>query len=172
MDNICEQNVQKAKTKGDTVKIVLILTVAAVVAAACVFFGIIMGIVLIMLIPAFGVGALGVWLTGNLYIEYEYILTNNEMDVDKIIGKRTRKRMITVDISKSLDFEAYPPKGEISYDAVVYAGTGLSNDAACLLTEHTDYGKVLVVFNPNKKMREAMAQEMPRDLRSKVTENE
>ncbi len=172
MDNCCEQNVQKARTTGDTVKTVLILFLAAVVAAACVFFGIVMGIVLIMIIPAFGVGALGIWLAGNLNIEYEYILTNNEMDVDKIIGKRTRKRMITIDISKSLDFEVYPPKGEISRDVTVYAGTGLSNDAACLLTEHADYGKVLVVFNPNKKMREAMAQEMPRGLRSKVTENE
>ncbi len=172
MDNICEQNVQKARTTGDTALTVLILFFAALIAAACVFFGIITGILLIMIIPAFGAGALGVWLTGNLNIEYEYILTNNEMDIDKIIGKRKRKRMITVDISKSLEFEAYPPKDEISRDVTVYAGTGLSNDSACLLTEHSDYGKVLVVFNPNKKMREAMAQEMPRNLRSKVTENE
>ena len=32
----------------------------------------------------------------NSSIEYEYILTNNELDIDKIIAKSARKRMLTV----------------------------------------------------------------------------
>ena len=30
------------------------------------------------------------------YIEFEYILVNDELDIDKIVGKRKRKRIITI----------------------------------------------------------------------------
>ena len=33
-------------------------------------------------------------LMNSRYIEYEYILTNNELDVDKIYAKRRRKRIV------------------------------------------------------------------------------
>ena len=41
-----------------------------------------------MVILAVLVLAGGVWLLGNFNIEYEYILTNNDLDIDKVIGKR------------------------------------------------------------------------------------
>ncbi len=165
MDNCCEQNVCKVRTKADTVKIVLILAAAALVSAAIVFFSILFGLFLFAL---FGIGttALGIWLTGNFDIEYEYILVNNEMDIDKIIGKRKRKRLITIDISKASEFEKYPTDSEVERDVTVHASSGLAKDAAYLVTEHSDYGKVMVIFNPNETMREAMERELPRALRS------
>ena len=42
-------------------------------------------------IPAVLVLFLGVWLLGSTNVEYEYIITNNEMDIDKIIGKLAQK---------------------------------------------------------------------------------
>ena len=52
-----------------------------------------------------GIGLLliaGVWygayiLINRRSIEYEYILTNSEMDVDKIMAKKRRKRMVSFD---------------------------------------------------------------------------
>lgn len=38
----------------------------------------------------------GYILITNMSVEYEYIVTNGEMDIDKIIAKRRRKRLITV----------------------------------------------------------------------------
>ena len=167
MDNCCEQNVEKIRTKGDTAKIAAILIFSALFAAACVFFAVLTGVFLSIL-PAIGITALGVWMTGFMTVEYEYILTNNEMDIDKIIGRRTRKRLITVDVSKTTEFAGYPPAGEVDRDVTVHATSGLSQDAHYLLTEHSDYGKVMVIFNPNEKMRAAMLQEFPSVLRSKM----
>ncbi len=38
-------------------------------------------------------------LVKNTDLEYEYILTNNELDIDKIVSKSSRKRVFTVDFS-------------------------------------------------------------------------
>lgn len=61
-----------------------------------------------MVILAVLVLAGGVWLLGNFNIEYEYILTNNDLDIDKVIGKRKRKRMISLDVSTAEAFAPYP----------------------------------------------------------------
>ena len=38
-------------------------------------------------------------LSSRLNVEYEYILTNGELDVDKIIAQSTRRRMVTLKCS-------------------------------------------------------------------------
>lgn len=37
-------------------------------------------------------------LMGRLNVEFEYILTNTDLDVDKITARRTRKRLITINL--------------------------------------------------------------------------
>lgn len=167
MDNICEQNVQKMRTKGDKAKVAAILIGFALLSSAIVYFSLITGLWFFIL-GAVGIMALALRLAGNVEIEYEYIITNNEMDIDKIIGRRKRRRMITVDLSKSTEFSGYPPQDEAKRDVTVYASSGLAQDAHYLLTEHSDYGTVMVIFNPNEKIREAMTQEFPKALRSKM----
>ena len=103
-------------------------------------------------------------------VEYEYIVTNNELDIDKISGKRKRTRMITVDLSQSEDFYAYHDK-DGAYDTTVYATNGLETDAYCLIVHHSDYGKVNIIFNPNECTREAIAREFPITLRSRLNQN-
>lgn len=170
MDNICEQNVQKMRTKGDIAKVAAILIGFALLSSAIVYFSLITGLI-IFIMGAIGLMALAVWLTGNVEIEYEYIITNNEMDIDKIIGRRKRRRMITIDLSNATEFSEYPPESEAKHDVTVYASSGLAQDAHYLLTEHSDYGTVMVIFNPNEKIREAMTQEFPQALRSKMKHN-
>ena len=53
----------------------------------------------------------------------------------------------------------------MSADVTVHASTGLEEDAFYLVTEHSDYGTVYLIFNPNKKIREAIMQELPYKLR-------
>lgn len=167
MDNCCEQNVQKARTAGDTAKIAAILVLSALLAAVGVFFGWMSGELMVLAFAfAFAIGmmALGVWLTGFMIIEYEYILTNNEMDIDKIIGRRTRRRMITIDLSKATELAEYPTAAEVKRDVTVLAASSPERGARYLLTEHSDYGVVMVIFNPNEKLTEAMLKEFPSAL--------
>ena len=90
------------------------------------------------------------------------------MDIDKIIGRRKRKRMITVDFQRAEDFAPYTSDNDVKADATVHAYTGSEKDAYYLVVTHNDYGKVKVIFNPNEKMREAIKSELPNTLKLKL----
>lgn len=166
MDSYCEQLVAKTRTAGDTAKIVMSIVISLLVAAICVFFVFVTGAAALLILALVSVGV-GVWFAGGIGIEYEYIITNEEMDIDKIIGKRKRKRMITVDLRRATDFEPVPCNKD-DFDVVVQASSGLEKDAFCMFVDHSDYGKVKIVFNPNRKIRDAIAQTVSKQLRGKV----
>ena len=82
-------------------------------AAAIAVAALILSMVLFVLILMFGqylsgIGLLlivGVWwgafrLIRGRSIEYEYILTNNELDIDKIIAQRGRKRLCSINFKE------------------------------------------------------------------------
>ncbi len=165
MDSYCEQLVAKTRTSGDVAKAIMTIAASLLIAAGFVFLMMLIG--LLALILAFASIALGVWLVSGMSVEYEYIVTNDEMDIDKIKGRRKRTRMITVDIKRTFDFEPVPCRSE-EFDVAVHASSGLEDDAYCLFVEHPDYGKVKIIFNPNKKIRDAIAQNVPKQLRKKV----
>ena len=96
MDNIAEQLVEKRRTGADLAKKILISAGALIIASFFMYIAM-MGF-FVMVILAVLVLAGGVWLLGNFNIEYEYILTNNDLDIDKVIGKRKRKRMISLGV--------------------------------------------------------------------------
>lgn len=170
MDNICEQLVEKSRTGSDKAKAVLIILGMALVAAVLLFLAFITGFLVFLLLAGAAVAG-GIYLLNGMEIEYEYIITNNELDIDKIIGRRKRKRMITVDLSRAEDFFRYPMQEEPDTDATVYASSGLEKDARYLFVVHKDYGKVGVIFNPNKITREAIVREFPNALRSRLNDN-
>lgn len=170
MDNICEQLVEKRKSSGDIARMAALCGGLALGAAACVFFAVYIGFMLLILV-AVGLIALAVWLLMGMNVEYEYIVTNNEMDIDKIIGRRKRKRMITVDLNKTDDFGIYPPETEVDAETTVHATSGLEHNAHYLVVQHRDYGKVKVIFNPNEKLREAIAREFPKSVSAKIQRN-
>ena len=167
MDNFCEQLVERRKTGGDVGKIVALSTVLALGAAASVFFAFYSGWMILLLV-AVGLVVLAAWLIMGMKVEYEYIVTNNEMDIDKIIGRRTRKRMITIELDKTEDFGAYPSETDIDAETTVHATTGLELNAHYLVVKHKDYGKVKIIFNPNEKLREAIAREFPKSVSAKI----
>lgn len=167
MDNICEQLVERRRTGRDNTKTALICAGLALAAAACVFFAIYFGMFLLFVAALVPI-AIVIWVLMGLNVEYEYTVTNNEMDIDKIIGRRTRKHMITVDLGGAEDFGGYPPQEPVDAETTVEATSGLERDAHYLVVKHRDYGKVKIIFNPNEKLREAIAQEFPRPLRARL----
>lgn len=169
MDSYSEQLVTKVRTATDTVKIVIIMLLSALIASAAVFFAVISGAILLLLL-GIGVIFLGIWLVSGMSIEYEYIITNTDLDIDKIIGKRKRKRMITIDLTRAEDFAPLVDTSP-DCDVIVQASSGIDKNIHYLLAEHSDYGKVKVIFNPNKKTKETIAAGLPGTLRSRM-ENE
>lgn len=82
------------------------LILAAIIAA-----GILLSLILFVLAALFRLFSIGFVLIAGVWygavilmrtrtVEYEYILTNNELDVDKIIARNGRKRLVTLDFKE------------------------------------------------------------------------
>ena len=172
MDIFVEQIVKKKTSGKDTALKVLIGLGVALLAA--------IGIFVMLFIPAFSTIALilvfgvffgGYYLLTGLDCEYEYIITNGEIDVDKIIAKRKRIRLITARASAFEAFGRYEDAPEASSDITVVsaAGTNLdgSEDNPVYYADfkHASAGSVRLIFSPEKKVVEAIAPFLPGQLR-------
>lgn len=170
MDTVAEQLVEKKRTGADWAKMVLIAVGALLLSSFIMFLAIFL-MFFTLIIPAVLILFGAVWLLSGMNVEYEYIITNNEMDIDKVIGRRKRKRMITLDLSNAEEFAAYPSENDVQADVTVHASSGLEKDAHYLVVNHSGYGKVNLIFNPNEKIREAIMQGIPNSLRIKIVHN-
>ncbi len=89
-------------------------------------------------------------------LEYEYSVTNGDITIDKIINKRSRKRLITMDAHEIEAMGKYKPEdhAQKSYDLrVVASSNGVSDNSWYFFGHHTKKGNVLVVFDPNDTVR-------------------
>ena len=95
MDTFFEQIIAIRKSGKEISLIILIwLAVLLLSAAAFLFLGT-LGLIII-----FGIGYGAWWLSSKFNVEYEYIVTNDTLDIDKIINKSSRKRVSSINISK------------------------------------------------------------------------
>lgn len=96
MDVFKEQLIEVKSNNKTTMKKTGIIILAIILAILGVTFGgaFIGPLVVVGLI--FGAS----YLIKGMNLEYEYILTNNELDVDKIMNKERRKRCFTVDLKE------------------------------------------------------------------------
>lgn len=101
-----------------------------------------------LLIIAVGGVYLAYLLFTNTMVEYEYIVTNNDLDIDKITGKRKRKRLITVKLNTIRDWGEYTGREQVNVDATVMASDATGYGAWYMVAEHEKHGTVLVIFTP------------------------
>lgn len=99
-DFYSEQLVAKKSGGSETAKKILIGVLTALVAAF--LFLIIIFPLSLLLVGLVFYG--GYYLMTGIDTEYEYILTNGDLDIDKITGKRKRKRLLSTKIG---DFTAF-----------------------------------------------------------------
>ena len=103
---------------------------------------------------------LAYFIISRLNVEFEYIITNNELDIDRIVAKKTRKRLLTINLRK-LDFVAPATtsahKNELSKNAtnIIYADSGIAENAYFLNFEK-DGQTYRVFLSPSQKMVETM----------------
>ncbi|MFR3812038.1 MAG: DUF6106 family protein [Ruminococcus callidus] len=164
MDNFAEYMVKKRPDSRDNAKRAGIIALAVVLCVASVFLVFVTHIPFILLITCAIIYGAYFLITGTS-VEYEYAVTNGEMDVDKIIARRKRVHLITVSTAK---FDAY---GEMT-DAVpddpdrtivlCSDNTGEGEFYADLETE--EYGATRIIFTPMKP-QDTIAGALPRQLR-------
>lgn len=104
-------------------------------------------------------------LYSRLSIEYEYIITNSTMDIDKIIAKSSRKRMISFDLSAVQRIEKYSDKLPADLINKCFFACNPKDENTYILIYKTD-GKPQqsIVLAPNDRMIEGMKKFLPRHI--------
>ncbi len=167
MDTFFEQIVAMRKSAKSIALILLILVAALAVGAVLMLLSIAnMSFAGICFLAIAGVfyGAYRLVATQN--VEYEYILTNGEMDIDKITNRSSRKRKITFRLKDVLRIEKYSFQNPVVIPGAkteVYCNK--NDERACfVLLEHKSHGKTVVVFAPNERMMSGMSGYIPRTV--------
>ena len=151
MDIFVEHVVKKRKSAVNHLMIAGVLIAgAAMLYLSVIFAGIIF-------LPAFlVVGAVyGVyWIVTSQNIEYEYIITNTDLDIDQIMSKKRRKRLLTLDVKK---LEIIAPAAGKTLNSGEYEKTYKycgSMDSTGLYYAIINRGnrRELLYFEPNEKM--------------------
>ena len=168
MDVFIEYMVKKQGTLGELLLKILYAVLAIAILAAAILFGGLLG-PFSMIATLLGLGAVygAYYLITSMNVEYEYILTNGEMDVDKIIAKRRRKRITTVNARKFEEFGAYRAEAHAGRDYVsrIYAceSPDAPNNYYAVFT-HATMGKTLLVFTPNDRVLDGLRTYIPRQV--------
>ena len=166
MDSYCEYIVKKRNGGKELGLRALIIVAAIALFIIFMMLGFVMpNFSMITILLAAGSLYGGYILITNMSVEYEYIVTNGEMDIDKIIAKRRRKRLNTVN---ARTFERFGPFKESdhageTYSNRVYACTA-PDDPGCYFAvlTHQTMGRILLVFSPNDKVLEHLKSYIPK----------
>lgn len=171
MDTYKEQNVKKAVTTNDTIrKFALILSSISI-----------SGILLLltmMFLPQYFLVAIvasvflvygAFYLLKDLEVEYEYLYTNGDLDIDKIMGQRKRKRLVTIEMVRVTKLEKYTDDVEFDDDrTVVDASSNYDEQHWYMEFASKKYGDCCLIFTPNEEMLDMIIQGLPRSLRGTI----
>lgn len=100
-----------------------------------------------------------------LNVEYEYIITNSTMDIDKIIAKSSRKRVVSFDLTAVQRIEKYT--GNLPSDIArecFFACNAKDENAYVLIYKSEGKPRQAFVFAPNEKMIVGMKNFLPRHI--------
>ena len=154
MDTFFEQIVKKKKSVSEWAGIVatVVLAVALMVVLWIFNFPLLTPLLII------GVGYGAWWLVTGLNVEYEYCVTNGDIDIDLITAKRKRKRIVSVvgrKVESLLPYDA-AKVDEKAYQRVVNAAPSKKETGLWCFTYHSKKsGHTLVVFQPDQRVLRA-----------------
>lgn len=169
MDFFNEWIVKKKKTSQDIMSCVIIVLVAL--------------LLLYLVLVQFSAGKLvflipveisiiiygGYILWTSLNVEFEYVVTNGDLDIDKISAKKRRKKLVRV---KLKDFEYFAPLNDEhisvaedkSVNTVIDASSDIDSPNVYFAIYFNNSEKVCLLFEPTDKMIENFANYIPRSL--------
>ena len=169
MDTFFEQIVAIKRTALSFVYTALIWIAGLIVAAAALFLAAMYGLAIIGAAAAVGIVYLCIVLSRNFSIEYEYIFTNGSLDIDKIIAKQKRQRIITISCETVERVSRFKPDllSDARYKKKIVACDPDEN-SCCIAAKHSKAGNVLLVFAPEERMLSEMSKFIPRVIMREI----
>lgn len=170
-DTFLEVLVNKRATFWDIILKILIL-VAGVVLTLAMIWAFLVGFDPTLALFAIAGVIYGAYkLYGLLNVEFEYVLTNGDLDVDKIFNRNFRKRLITV---KCSTFETFGKYKEIDHKSknyqtrLIVSSSPSDPDAWYATFRHQKLGHTLLVFSANEKLLNGIKVFLPKQLAFEV----
>jgi len=166
-DVFIENLVKKKWGAEDRLKVAGIAVAFIVVCAALFYVGlfVVQGVfeIAMLLIAAACWGAYK--LLQMTMLEYETIVTNGDVDIDKIIARSRRKRVFSVDCKEAEEFARYNGGTDLSkYGKVVWACDAKDSPDLWYLVAKDGQGLRAVVFNAPDRVLGAMRPYLPRNI--------
>ncbi|QUH27585.1 DUF6106 family protein [Vallitalea guaymasensis] len=160
-----EQLVEKSNSLKDNLIRVAIIIGAIVLIMVCSMVPVLVGFLIpIALVIIFG----AVFLMRRLNVEFEYIFTSGDLDIDKIFNKNKRKKFISIDVRKIEIMAPVNSKDHASelsnYEKVIdcSSGTNNNNTYAAMIVRNGKREKL--ILEPNEKMLKAIKKYIPRKI--------
>ena len=160
MDTFVEQIIYRKKTKTQVALAALIMALTSILVVMLFLF--LRSLAFVLMLP---LGWLMWWLLSGMNIEYEYCITNGDIDVDRIVARRKRERVVSVALKKVESAGRYEPEkwqGR-QVDRLVFAAPSEKEEGLyCFSYRSKKRGYTLVVFQPNERVMEAFVKSLPR----------
>ena len=107
-------------------------------------------------------------LNGLLNIEFEYILTNGTVDIDKITNKSSRKRIVSFECNAVESVKKTDKSFKKRTDIKSYMLTDDLNNAYVFEVSTKTTGRCEIVFSPNEKFIDSLKLYIPRSVSNSV----
>lgn len=176
MDNFAEQLVSRGEDSGTKTRRVLMVIAGVLLVAVLALLSVMqLGkplVAFIGLILAAGAGYGTYFLVQGTHVEYEYTFTNGSLDVDKIIAKKRRTSMLTVEVRQFTAFGRYDENAvEDSEDlTTVLASDNIASHEYYADFQDENYGSARLIFAPDERMLENIKRALPGKLRRELGE--
>ena len=159
MDSFFEQIVKKKKGAAEWAIILSVIVAAAVLLVLALRF--LSGLIII---AAVGILYGAWWLATTQNVEFEYCVTNGDIDVDKIIARRKRVRLVSVAGRKIRALAPYDPQKPLGkFQRTVMVAPSLKEEGLWYFTYHSKKnGDTLVIFMPDDRVLSAFYEGLPK----------
>lgn len=162
MDTFFEQITAVKKSGKDIAAITGIWLLAFIICFLLVLFMGYLGFFSFLLIAGALYGAFK--LSCRFNVEYEYIVTNGTMDIDKIINKSSRKRVLSFELATVSRLEKFN-QGLLSSvnSKEIVTACNLNDPEAYLMVSSTEgKGTSYLIFAPDERVRGAIVKFVPK----------
>ena len=158
MDTFFEQIVKKKKGPAEWAIIAAVILAAVALVAVVWIFGV------LAVIATVGIAYGAWWLATTQNVEYEYCVTNGDIDVDKIVARRKRVRWVSVAGRKVRALAPYDPAKPLGkFQRTVMVAPSLNETGLWYFTYHSKKnGDTLVVFMPDDRVLSALYEGLPK----------
>ena len=162
MDTFFEQIIPVKKNGKAAAAIIGIWLAAFIVCFLLIMFMPFLGTFSLLLAAGALFGAYKLCTRFNL--EYEYIVTNGTMDIDKIINKSSRKRILSFELATVSRIEKFNPAQLSGVNAKELFITCNQDDPGAYLMVSSTEGKgtSYLVFAPDERVRSAIVKFVPK----------